>query len=71
MRGLPQTLKLLPNKTELAISGMLFPKDTPGKSTQSFTGTSRSITADTTAIFTVQEVDCGSCICPCGQPAPG
>ncbi len=52
----PQTLKLSPNKTALAISGILFPKDTtPGTYTLSFTGTSGSTTSSTTAKFTVQE----------------
>ena len=52
----PQTLKLLPNKTALAISGILFPKTTaPGTYTLTFTGTSGSVTASTTANFTVQQ----------------
>ena len=52
---LPQTLKLQPNKTVLAISGILFPKNTaPGTYTLTFTGTSGSITATATAQFKVQ-----------------
>jgi hypothetical protein len=52
----PQTLKLSPNKIALAISGILFPKTTaPGTYTLTFTGTSGSVTASTTANFTVQQ----------------
>jgi large repetitive protein len=52
----PQTLKLQPNKPALAISGILFPKDTaPGTYTLTFTGTSGSTSATTTAQFTVEE----------------
>jgi len=53
--ALPQTVKLQPNKTVLAISGILFPKNTaPGTYTLTFTGTSGSITATATAQFKVQ-----------------
>jgi large repetitive protein len=52
----PQTLILLPNKLALAISGILFPKNTtPGTYTLTFTGTSGSTTATTTAQFKVED----------------
>jgi hypothetical protein len=52
----PQTLKLLPNKLALAVSGILFPKNTtPGTYTLIFTGTSGSTTVTTTAQFKVED----------------
>lgn len=52
----PQTLSLQPNKLALAISGILFPKNTaPGTYTVAFTGASGSTVVSTTAQFKVQD----------------
>jgi hypothetical protein len=50
---LPQTVPV--NGTAWAISGILFPENTtPGTYTITFTGTSGSVTASTTAQFIVK-----------------
>jgi hypothetical protein len=52
----PQTLKVSANKTALALSGILFPKNTaPGTYTLTFTGISGTTTASTIAKFTVTQ----------------
>jgi len=52
----PQTLNLQPNKTAVAISGILFPANTtPGTYTLTFTGTSGSDVVSTNAQFTVED----------------
>ena len=52
----PQTVQLRPNQLAIAISGILFPASTtPGTYTLTFTGTSGSIVASTTAQFTVKK----------------
>jgi large repetitive protein len=52
----PQTVKVLPNKVALAISGVLFPKNTSsGTYTLTFTGTSGSAVVSTTAQFKVED----------------
>jgi hypothetical protein len=51
----PQTLNLQPNKTAIAISGVLFPKNTTlGTYTITFTGTSGSLVVSTSAQFNVE-----------------
>jgi hypothetical protein len=51
----PQTVKLSANGTALALSGVVFPKNTtPGDYTVTFTGTSGSVTASTSATFIIQ-----------------
>ena len=51
----PQTLNLQPNKTAIALSGVLFPKNTTlGTYTITFTGTSGSLVVSTSAQFNVE-----------------